>query len=102
MQNPEIQRGLQRAGFVSLPFLELSLQPVPAQGAFNLSWNASSNRFYQVEYSPNLLNWAASPGFVQPTNNGDFNWLDIGPPATASSPSNTPQRFYRVFQMGAP
>ena len=102
MQNVEVQRGLQRAGFVPLPFVPLNIQPVPAQGAFNLSWTASSNRYYQVEYSPQLQTWAASPGFVQATNPGTFNWLDAGPPATASAPSNSPQRFYRVFQLGAP
>ena len=29
MQNAEVQRGLQRAGFVSLPFVALNLQPCP-------------------------------------------------------------------------
>jgi len=102
MQNAEVQRGLQRAGFVPLPFVALNLQPVPAQGAFNLSWNASADRYYQVEYSPQLLTWAASPGFVQATNSGTFNWLDTGPPATVSAPATAPQRFYRVFQLGTP
>lgn len=102
MQNAEVQRGLQRAGFVPLPFMALNLQPVPAQGAFNLSWNASAGRYYQVEYSPQLLTWAASPGFVQATNSGTFNWLDTGPPATVSPPATVPERFYRVFQLGTP
>jgi hypothetical protein len=102
MQNAEVQRGLQRAGFVPLPFVALNLQPVPAQGAFNLSWNASVGRYYQVEYSPELLTWAASPGFVQATNSGTFNWLDTGPPGTVSAPATAAERFYRVFQLGTP
>ncbi len=102
MQNAEVQRGLQRAGFVPLPFVAVNLQAVPAQGAFNLSWNASTGRYYQVEYSPQLLTWAASAGFVQATNSGTFNWLDTGPPATVSAPATAPQRFYRVFQVGSP
>jgi hypothetical protein len=102
MQNAEVQRGLQRAGFVTLPFLGLSLQPVPAQGAIELSWIASSNRYYQVEYTPNLLSWFASSGFVQATNDGTFNWLDTGPPVTVSLPYTAPERFYRVFQLGSP
>ena len=102
MQNEEAQRGLQRAGFVPLPFMALNLQAVPAQGTFNLSWNVSTGRYYQVEYSPQLLTWAASPGFVQATNNGTFNWLDAGPPATISIPATASQRFYRVFQLGSP
>jgi hypothetical protein len=101
MANAEIQRGLQRAGFVTLPFMAVNTpEPIPAQGAINLSWAASSNRYYQVEYSSNLLNWAFSPGFVQATNDGAFNWVDTGPPVTVSTPSATPVRFYRVFQMG--
>jgi hypothetical protein len=102
MQNPEVQRGLQRAGFVALPYVALSAEAVPAQGGLNLTWTASSGRSYQVEYSPDLLTWSASPGFVQATNSGPFNWLDIGPPLTVSPPTLTPQRFYRVFQLGTP
>ena len=102
MRDPDIQRGLQRAGFLPLTSMVPVLQPVPAQGAFNLSWNASANRYYQVEYSPDLNTWAFSPGFVQATNAGTFNWLDAGPPLTASAPSANSQRFYQVFQLGAP
>jgi hypothetical protein len=102
MQNPEAQRGLQRAGFVQLPFLALTPNWAPNQGGVSLSWNATSNRFYQVEYSPELLTWAPSPGFVQATNSGTFSWLDTGPPLTVSSPLTISQRFYRVFQLGSP
>jgi hypothetical protein len=102
MQNAEVQLGLQRAGFVPLPFVALNIQPVPAQGAYNLSWSGSAGRYYQVEYSPTLFTWAGSPGFVQATNNGTFNWLDAGPPATVSSPATNSQRFYRVYQLGTP
>jgi len=101
MKNPEVQRGLQRAGFVPLPSVPLGVQPVPAQGGMNLAWNASAGRYYQVEYSPQLLTWAASPGFVQASNTGTFSWLDTGPPLTVSAPTATPQRFYRVFQFGS-
>jgi hypothetical protein len=102
MQNAEVQRGMQRAGFVHLPFVVLNAQVLPTQSAFQLTWNATSNRYYQVEYSPDLVTWAASPGFVQATNNGTFNWLDVGPPVTVSVPSSTSKRFYRVFQIGSP
>jgi hypothetical protein len=101
MANVEIQRGLQRAGFGQLPFMAVSApQPLPAQGAINLSWTASSNRSYQVEYSPDLFTWQFVPGFVQATNDGTFSWLDTGPPVTVAAPFTVPQRFYRVFQMG--
>lgn len=102
MQNAEIQRGLQRAGFVPLPYVPLSLQSVAAQSSFDLSWPAAAGRYYQVEYSPELSTWSSSPGFVLATNNTVFNWLDSGPPLTVSAPAITPQRFYRVFQVGTP
>jgi hypothetical protein len=102
MQNAEVQRGLMRAGFVPLPFVALQPQALPAQGAFDLTWNASAGRSYQVEYSPDLFTWGTSPGFVQATNTGPLAWLDTGPPVTASTPSSTPQRFYRAFQLGTP
>ena len=103
MKNAEIQRGLQRAGFVSLPLVPLGIQNLPAQSAISLAWNATTNRTYQVEYSPDLDTWLASPtGQVHATNNGTLNWEDIGPPATVSAPATAPQRFYRVFQFGSP
>ncbi len=102
MQEPAVQRGLQRAGFVPLGSVTANLQPLPG-GVFNLSWPANAGRPYQIEYSPDLLTWAESgQGVVQATNNATFNWLDSGPPATTSAPSNSPQRFYRVFQLGPP
>ncbi|HEY5914338.1 MAG TPA: glucoamylase family protein [Verrucomicrobiae bacterium] len=102
MQNPEVQRGLQRAGFIPLAFVDPSLQALP-DGAFNLAWMASAGRSYQVEYSPELITWTASSlGFAQASASGLFNWVDDGPPATVSAPSTAPQRFYRVFQVGQP
>jgi hypothetical protein len=99
-QNAEVQRGLQRAGFATLPGVMVNIQPVPAQQAYQVSWNAATNHFYQVRYSPDLAHWAASPGMVQATNSGTFNWLDGGPPATISSPATVPARFYTVFDAG--
>ncbi len=102
MQNPEVQRGLQRAGFVPLTYMTPGLQALPG-GTFDVSWNASVGRFYQVEYSPELLTWTASSlGFAQAAQDGLFNWVDAGPPATVSPPASVPQRFYRVFQIGQP
>jgi len=102
-QTPEVQRGLQRAGFVALPPVALNLQHSPTQRAYDLSWNpSSSNRFYQVEYSPDLFSWLVSPGLVQATNTKPLNWQDKGPPSTVSPPASAPQRFYEVFQLGIP
>ncbi len=94
MQNPEIQRGLAAAGFVSLPFVEISIQALPAQDAFTLSWSAAAEKTYQVEYSTNLTTWfQAQNGEVLATNT-TASWTD-------SDPIDS-QRFYRVFQFGSP
>ena len=101
MQNPEIPRGLQHAGFVPLSGVVATLHAVPAQKAFNLSWSATNGHGYQVEYAPDLRSsWSVSPGLAMATNSGLLNWLDAGPPATATPPATTPTRFYRVFQVG--
>jgi hypothetical protein len=98
----EIQRGLLAAGFTELPFVATGIQRGPAAGAFTLSWASTLNRSYQVEYSPNLRDWFISPtGFL--TGNGALlNWMDVGPPATDSSPAVAAERFYRVFRLGPP
>jgi hypothetical protein len=101
MLNPEVQRGLQRAGFVPLSFMEPKLETLPAENVVHLAWNATSNRTYRVEYSPNLATWFVSPSGVagkEPT----ATWIDSGPPATSTPPFSANQRFYRVFQLGSP
>jgi hypothetical protein len=102
MQNEEIQRGLQRAGFVPLAFISPRLQFRPDQNAFDLVWDAPAGRVYQVEYSPDLYTWVASPTGELIAAGPSASWTDVGPPATAALPFAVPQRFYRVFQFGSP
>ena len=103
MKNAEVQRGLQRAGFVSLRFVPLLFQNLPIQNAFSISWNAPTGGTFQVEYSPDLSAWFESPtGEVQTNNGGTLQWLDAGPPSTLSPPAATPERLFRVFQFGPP
>ena len=102
MQNAEIQRGLQQAGFVPLPFMALKIQALPAQNVFSLAWDASAGRTYQVEYSPDLVSWFASPTGEVIATGSTASWTDSGPPDTAAIPFAVPQRFYRVFQFGSP
>jgi len=102
MRNEEVQRGLQRAGFVPLAFVSPRLQTLPDQNAFNLSWEASAGRTYQVEYSSDISTWFASPTGELVTAGPTANWVDGGPPATAAPPFAVPQRFYRIFQFGYP
>jgi hypothetical protein len=102
MQNEEVQRGLQRAGFVGLAFVPVRPEAMPAQNAFSLSWDAINGRTYQVEYSPNLEAWFASPTGQLLATGPTASWIDNGPPATQLSPFAVSQRFYRVFQFGTP
>ncbi len=102
MQNAEVQTGLQQAGFMSLPFVTPALQPNPAPGGFVLSWPAKAGATYQVEYSPDLFSWFASPTGEVIAAGTTASWTDNGPPATTVAPSNTTQRYYRVFQFGFP
>jgi hypothetical protein len=99
-QNPEIQRGLQRAGFVSLPFVLVALQTQQSQNTVTLTWGATAGRTYQVEYSPDLFTWFTAPTGEVTATNSVASWTDTGPPGTTTLPFGVSQRFYRVFQYG--
>ena len=102
MQNDEVKRGLQRAGFVSLPFMAPRLEALAPQNAFSLAWDAQAGRTYQVEYSPDISTWFASPTGELIAADSTASWTDNGPPATSAAPLSLNQRFYRVFQFGLP
>ncbi len=103
MQNPEIQRGLQQAGFVSLAFeTNLMVQAQPDQSTVTLTWAATQGTTYQVEYSTNLVSWFASPTGEVTATNSTAGWTDSGPPGTLTVPLTDTERFYRVFQYGTP
>ena len=100
-QNAEFQRGQQRAGFVPVPYVtQNSPQAQPASNRFTLTWPATTGRTYQVEYSPDLINWFISPGGSVKATNGTASWTDSGPPGTPSVPLTGTQQFYRVFRFG--
>lgn len=100
MQNPEVQRGLQRAGFVSLPFVSPVAESLPAQDSIVLSWTATAGKTYQVEYSPDFSTWFAAPSGEIVAPGSVATWTDNGPPGTPALPFSVPERFYRVFQYG--
>jgi hypothetical protein len=102
MQNQEVQTGLRRAGFVSLPFVPLRSQAQPDQDSFSVAWDAQAGCTYQVEYSPDLVTWFAPPTGEVVAAGPTATWTDAGPPDTASLPFSAAQRFYRVFQFGSP
>jgi hypothetical protein len=102
MQNPEVTNGLARAGFVSLPFMNITAQVDPAQDTATLEWPSQTGRTYQVEYSPDLLTWFSAPNGEITASGSTASWTDTGPPGTSTLPFSTAARFYRVFQFGAP
>jgi hypothetical protein len=102
MRNAEIQRGLQRAGFMPLPFVALNILPQPTQNSFNLSWNNLAGHTYQVEYSPDLTRWFISPTGEIPGTGTVVNWTDNGPPATTALPFSVGERYYRAFPFSLP
>jgi hypothetical protein len=102
MQNTAVQTGLQRAGFVNLPYVPVSLQALPQQNAVTVSWNALPGRTYQVEDSSDLMSWFVSPSGYVLASGTNASWTDTGPPGTAALPFSVGNRFYRVFQYGSP
>lgn len=98
MQSAIVQRGLQRAGFVPLEFTAANLALEPAQSSVLLNWSAPTGGAYQVEYSPDLTTWFASPTGDLSLPGPGGTWIDNGPPATTIAPFSVSNRFYRVFQ----
>ena len=71
---------------------------LPASGDWLIEFPSISNRTYTVVYSDDVLfsnARIAPPSILAPANRTQ--WIDYGPPATVSHPSNAPIRFYRVF-----
>jgi hypothetical protein len=102
MRIPEIQRGLNSAGFTNLAFVAPSISSDSFAGSFTVTWASAANKSYQVEYSPDLFTWFPSPVGFLTASQSTSSWTDAGPPATDSSPALAPQRFYRVFKFGSP
>jgi hypothetical protein len=102
MQVPEVKRGLRAAGFTNLTFVPLQIQKGSPSGAMILTWPAIIPRSYQVEYSRDLAGWLPSPAGFLTASSSSLSWVDAGLPATDSSPAVSPQRFYRVLQLGFP
>ncbi len=102
MQIPEIQRGLRAAGFTNLNYVQPSIRRGLAAGSLTVTWPSAIGRAYQVEYSHDLRAWSASPTGLRTASGPVLGWTDNGPPATAAQPTNSVQRFYRVFRFGQP
>jgi uncharacterized repeat protein (TIGR01451 family) len=70
-----------------------------APGAVVVSWPSVVNQAYTVLYSdnPEFANPVLSPQIVPPVGTSQAQWVDYGPPATVSFPTNVTPRYYRVF-----
>ena len=67
-------------------------------GGMLLEFPAQTGRLYSVVYSDTLSfsnSLLARPSLIAPANFSE--WVDYGPPATVSHPTNSNSRFYRVF-----
>jgi len=61
---------------------------------FLIEIGATPGTTYTVEYSDNMIDWIrVVPSVVAPANR--LQWIDNGPPKTASAPDDNTQRFYR-------
>jgi len=69
-----------------------------SNGNMLIEWPAVSNRTYTVVFSDNVQfsNAMMAPPSVTAQANA-WQWIDYGPPATVSAPTNASARFYRVF-----
>jgi hypothetical protein len=102
MRSAEAQRGLQRAGFSTVPFVTSGLQIGVVPNGVNFAWDATAGANYQVEYSPDLETWFMAPGSETAATSPLATWTDMGVPDAMQPPFNVPYRFYRVFRFGAP
>lgn len=71
-----------------------------ANGNMLLEWFAVTNRTYTVVYSDNILfsnAMIAPPSITIQAPVNEVQWIDYGPPTTASAPTNSSARFYRVY-----
>ena len=69
-----------------------------SNGNMLIEFPAITNRAYTVVYSDSASfsnAMIAPPSIVAPAN--EVQWIDYGPPATVSAPTNSNSRFYRVF-----
>jgi len=69
-----------------------------ANGDMLIEWPSITNRIYTVVYGNDASfsnAMIAPPSLKAPANRTQ--WIDYGPPATTSAPTNSSARFYRVF-----
>ncbi len=63
---------------------------------FMVEFNTISNRVYYLQYSADLVNWNTAVPAITGIGNV-IDWIDNGPPETASPTSTQSKRFYRLI-----
>jgi uncharacterized repeat protein (TIGR01451 family) len=67
-------------------------------GSMLVEFSATPGQVYAIQYSSDMVSWqTAVPVVTAPANK--VQWIDAGPPQTASSPAGQPSRFYRVVRL---
>lgn len=71
--------------------------PQPDGGKL-IEWNAEFGRRYAIQYSDDMTSWhQVEPAVTAPANR--VQWVDDGPPKTASHPRAVAQRYYRIVEL---
>src|SRR5581483_9848934 len=76
-----------------VPINRVLLRP---DGSFLVEFASLTNRVYYVQYSTDTVNWQTAVPAI--AGNGTWiQWIDSGPPKTATHPASEPARYYRVI-----
>ena len=85
---------------VSGTILSISRTIVLANGSVLVEFSAVPGQIYAIQYSSDMVTWqTAVPVITAPAN--QVQWIDSGPPKTASSPAQQGARYYRVILLPA-
>jgi len=92
LPEPVLRPPVQDTGFaIRGPF------PQPDGGKL-IEWNSEFGRRYAVQYSDDMMSWhQVKPAVTAPANR--VQWVDDGPPKTASHPRTVAQRYYRIVEL---
>jgi hypothetical protein len=72
-----------------------------AGGSVMIEFTTTPGALYEIHYSDDAADWKLSPVRVRAAGNR-VQWIDSGPPRTATPPSGEPCRFYRVRELPQP
>ena len=77
---------------------QLDRMTVLDNGDFLIEFTSSAGTTYAVEYSHDMTTWHRVVPAVT-ANANRTQWIDSGPPKTASHPATAPMRYYRIVEL---